>query len=136
MTRAFQDAFYVMGYFRTGSSYICNPPVLDTDEDWVLYTSQHRALHKELEDRGYILSSKDAQGYLATSDDLDGLFKPYNRFWAYRHKETNENLIVVDQYLHFLQWKVATELAKRLNVTNKEDRVALFRAIRSGGTML
>lgn len=131
--RAFMHAHTVLGYQQTGSSYIVNPPVLDTDEDWVVLVHSRSNARVELAKLGYTLSSKDMEKYKAGKTDP---FAMYNSFDAFRHPDTNENLIVVDHPYTFLQWKTATALAKKLNLTNKEDRIKLFRAIRSGGAVL
>lgn len=132
--RKFMSAHNVLGYAQTGSSYICNPPVLDTDEDWVLLVHNQAAAKQELLSLGYTFSAKDKEGYnvSATPDP----FQPHNRFDAYRNPDTNENLIVVDNPYSFMQWKTATALAKRLNLTDKDDRIAMFRAVRSSGLVL
>lgn len=126
----FEQAGDLVGWFRTGSSYTCDPPVLDTDEDFVLYAANRFELRRQLEALGYEYSNKDVKDYKDKNKDP---FAQINIFDAYRNPNNNHNLIVVATTDDFLKWKVATLVAKQLNVTKKEDRVTLFRAILSGG---
>jgi len=128
----FERAVSVLGWQATGSGYICNPPVLDTDQDFVLYSVDLRTARKELEALGYTYSVKDVEKYKLGKTDP---FQMYNSFDAYRHPENNHNLIVVNKATDFTRWKVATLVAKELNITDKALRIMLFRAIRSGGTL-
>lgn len=128
----FLKASGVIGWFETGSRVICNPPVMDTDRDFVIYTDNQRALRKELEFLGYTYSSKDMEKYKLKATDP---FEMYNSFDAYRHPDTDENLIVVSNTQDFRRWRVATQVATKLNLTNKNHRIILFRAIRSGGLL-
>lgn len=128
----FEQALSLVGFFPTGSRAICNPPPEDTDEDFVLSTGNPKQLRGELEALGYTYSSKDVEKYKAGKTDP---FAMYNSFDAYRHPDNDHNLIVVKHALDFKRWKVATLLAKELNLTNKEHRIMLFRAVRSGGEL-
>lgn len=128
--RLFEKAIHLIGWTPTGSSFICDPPVLDTDEDFVLYTATPKVFREELEALGYVYSNKDIEKYKAGKTDP---FALYNSFDAYRHPNNKDNLIVVKSADDFLKWKVATLLAKELNLTNKDHRIMLFRVVRSGG---
>lgn len=131
MEREFMKALHVLGYIQTGSRVICNPPVMDTDEDWVLLGTSPKGTDAELIKLGYDKTSPDSY-----KDDGSAPFASFNQFSAFRRRDSDENLIVVYNSHVFTQWKVATQLAKRFNLTDKEDRIALFRAIRSGGAIL
>lgn len=131
----FERAMSVLGWQATGSSFICNPPVLDTDQDFVLFTATPYNTRKELEALGYTYSSKDAEKYKLDETEVADPFQTYNSFDAYRHPDNNHNLIVVNKAIDFTRWKVATLVAKELNLKDKATRVMLFRAIRSGGTL-
>lgn len=126
----FEQAADLVGWFRTGSSYICDPPVLNTDDDFVLYAVNRFVLRPQLEALGYEYSNKDVKEYKDKNKDP---FAKYNVFDAYRHPGNNHNLIVVASADDFLKWKVATKVAKELNLLDKRHRIVLFRAIRSGG---
>ena len=127
----FEKAVDIIGFIRSGSSYICDPPVEDTDEDFVLYANNRDKVKKQLESLGYTFSDKDVEKYKAGTPDP---FAMHNNFDAYRHPDNKHNLIVVSNAADFLKWKVATLVAKELNLKDKNHRIILFRAIRSGGT--
>lgn len=129
MTFLFEKAISVIGWFESGSRVICDPPPTDTDHDFVIYTDSKSESRRELEALGYTRSNKD---YKASKTDP---FAMYNSFDSYRHTDNDHNLIVVFGTGDFKRWKVATQLATLLNVTDKDKRVALFRAVRSAGTM-
>ena len=128
----FEKSLEVVGWFATGSRVICDPAPQDTDEDFVLFVSNKLAAKRELEALGYTWSSKDQEKYQAGEGDP---FRLFNQFDAFRHPDNAHNLIVVTNLSDFKKWKVATNVAKALNITDKAQRVMLFRAIRSGGTL-
>ena len=105
-------------YFQTGSSYICNPPVLNTDIDYaVLCKSDWRAdLDADLRNAGYIPSTD--YGIL------------YGDFLSYRKSIATElvttNLIVFYDERRYKIFNYCTFLAKKLNLLNKDERVRFF----------
>lgn len=131
MSNLFEKATEVIGWFATGSRVVCDPAPQDTDEDFVLFTSNLKGARAQLEKLGYTYSSKDVEKYKDGNTDA---FAMYNKFDAFRHPDNAHNLIVVSNALDFKKWKVATLVAATLNITDKAKRVTLFRAIRSGGT--
>jgi hypothetical protein len=106
----------VMDMFPTGSRVICNPPVLDTDEDWVLMVPERRSFHDILVDAGYHRTSKS-------------YYRVASSITTYRSDLNNINLIVTDDQGMFDRWREATEIATQENLTNKEDRIKLFELI-------
>ena len=128
----FEEAPAVIGWFASGSRVICDPAPLDTDEDFVIYTPNLKTLRVQLEALGYTYSCKDVEKYKLNKTDP---FHMYNQFDAYRHPDNDHNLIVLSRDLDYIKWKVATLVAKELNLTDKKERIMLFRAIRSGGTL-
>lgn len=105
--------------FHTGSSYICNPPVTDTDIDIVVLTNNREELLNGILRFG---------GYLQT----DGRYSPSENNDFVSARVGNYNYIVVKDIDTFTRWKKATSLAKALNLRNKEDRITLFKAIVQG----
>lgn len=101
--------------FRTGSREICNPPPLDTDEDYLVW------------------SLSEVSGYLDVLLELGG--------WTYQDRPYGENLefdswrkgsvnILKTSDTNFaLKFKLATKVAKGFNLLKKEDRISLFEAI-------
>ena len=117
----------------TGSRVICDPPVLDTDDDKLL-------LVKDLEHAGNWFScngwdncfedwkdkaDKDPaeQVDTYTVELADGA-----RFQSWRRGTVN--VIVTDDEVLHLRSRAATLLAKELNLTDKKDRIRLFRAVK------
>jgi len=96
--------------YHTGSSAVCNPPVLDTDIDYVIYTDTYK-LESWLVDNGFKGSCKDYES--GTVSLRKGIL----------------NIIIVDDYTFYKRWVLATDLAKRFNLLKKIDRISLFSAI-------
>ena len=106
---------------RTGSSYICNPPVTDTDEDFFVQAllGQMDALGKELED----------DGWSVTYDDPEYTIEKNREIPFITARKGKQNLIIFQDDEAFIAFDKATEVAKRLNLLKKEDRVMLFQAV-------
>lgn len=109
-----------MRWFRTGSRVICNPPVMNTDADFVVLCDSQRG-HERIEEAGFINTSEDH------GDDYGARDAP---FTTYRCGEVN--LIVTDAEWFFTNWCGATDIAKRLNLLDKADRIALFQGVLYG----
>lgn len=109
-----------LGIHETGSRYICNPPVLDTDHDYVICTLDVAKLNKFLVDNNFVLSIAEEEGYKLQKDG----------FCCYRRGCVN--LIVTENYEWYLKWTKATKLAKKLNLLKKEDRIILFKFVLYG----
>ncbi len=104
------------GIHQTGSSVICNPPVTDTDIDYVIYTNEEDKLDTFLKCEGFKESCYDEEEY-----DLEK-----EGFTCYRRE--NINLIVLNDRKWYKCWVLATKVAKSLNLRVKADRVMLFKA--------
>lgn len=102
---------------QTGSSVICDPPVTDTDIDFVIYTKNLDRLSTWLINEGFKKTSKDEYEI----EDLQ------NQFCCFRLHVVN--LIVVSDKEIFNKWVEATTLAKRLNLRIKQQRIELFKYI-------
>lgn len=100
----------------TGSKYICNPPVMTTDEDYYAYApNTDNALIK-----------LKADGWeLCTENEYDE-----DTFTALR--KGSYNLILLFTSEDYFTHVQTTELAKRFNLTNKQDRIDLFELVRNG----
>lgn len=95
----------------TGSNYICDPPVTNTDIDWVVLVRSNPV--PELEELGWELCGEDMD-YDDGQSDFDAI------------RRQNINLILVYEEEEFNRWVDATESAKKLNLTNKQDRIDHF----------
>lgn len=104
---------------RTGSRYICDPPVLDTDDDYiVLVDDLAESIEKFLYQDGWKRSG--AESY-PVGGNWESIKKTFNG--------TVINLIMTDDENFFNRFVHATETAKKLNLLKKEDRIVLFQAI-------
>lgn len=103
-------------HFITGSREVCNPPVLNTDIDFVVL---HKGSPMDIEDAGWL----DTTG----TDESYGFEAPFRTY-----RSGDVNLIVVDSSAEFMKWKVATAAAKHMNLSHKQDRIALFQGVLYG----
>lgn len=109
----------------TGSRYICNPPVTNTDDDYVLFVEDIKAAYLELLDTNWTIGGANNASYAV--EDID------NWFSAKKHINGEViNYIVVGDQETFSKWVTATELCKKLNLLKKEDRIALFEVVVKG----
>ena len=112
---------HVLMWGRTGSSYICDPPVTDTDEDFFVQAQNQDmdALGKELED----------DGWSVTYDDPEYTIEDNREIPFITARKGKQNLIIFQDDEAFIAFDKATEVAKHLNLLKKEDRVMLFQAV-------
>lgn len=102
-------------FARTGSREICAPAPMDTDEDYIVYAPKD------------ISSVLTAFGY-ETRNRSDKY--PDNDFISFRNKEINVILTFKEDF--FERFVLATTVCKRLNLTEKRDRILVFQAILYG----
>lgn len=93
----------------TGSSYICNPPVVDTDIDFVVYSPTLAKLHEWCVVNGFKTNFED----YAIEE-----FRSYKRGVI--------NLIVTNDATFYKRSVKATEVARQLNLLDKQQRIDLF----------
>lgn len=98
----------------TGSRVICNPPVLDTDDDWLVWVPEN------LQD--FAMRTLEEMG--ATHSDEQ---ESYPDGICYRCGDVNP--ILIWDYDVFYRWVAATHYAAKLNLRDKAERTALFAAI-------
>ena len=103
--------------FPTGSNYICNPPVTNTDVDEMFLVDDLQEVNFQLTGLGWTKCGLEEETYQD---------KPSH--WASYRKE-NMNALLTTDLKYFMDFFKATEEAKHLNLLNKEDRVALFQKI-------
>ena len=114
----------VYGMALTGSRVICDPWPTDTDLDVLLCVEETELANIE-------------QFYLHDGWTPPASYAEYSRqdasdtLLTFRKmvEDVNVNLIIVGSVRTFSHWITATGLAQRLNLLNKQDRVALFAAI-------
>lgn len=109
----------------TGSRFICDPPVLDSDDDWVI-------LVEDLEYAKYKAARLDwyseDDGYYRADSGSEEL----GPFVSLRHSEGSSNYIFTDDAEFYDRYVAATLLAKKHNLLNKVDRIQLFHTVLYG----
>lgn len=115
---------HVLAYEPVGSRRTCKPPPINTDDDYLVLVKDHETFRAYVMDElgFYLLGSVvvDAAEPLDTKD----------RFSSYMLSETN--LIVTQDQSFYQKFIAATSVAKRLNLLQKSDRIALFQAVLYG----
>lgn len=104
---------------KTGSNYICTPPVEDTDIDFVILCStlDWEKIQTHLQTLGYTTES-----YITKpSNEKDSIFVSY--------RKGKINYIITCFPNLFSKFIIATSLAKSLNLQSKQQRITLFQYI-------
>lgn len=116
---------YIASY-RTGSNYTVTPPVTDTDIDidYLVLVKDLKEARDALISEGFVLCD---HVYAVTEEG-------HTTQWCALRKD-ELNLIVQADLTLYLRSCAATELCRALNVKSKEDRIALFRAVKFGGRL-
>lgn len=105
----------IVGWYPTGSRFICDPPPTDTDNDTVILVLKLDAAKIMLLNDGWTICGDDEY--------------EEDKFIAFRKGE--DNYIVTEDTQFFMNYVKATNAAKALNLTNKNDRVMLFKSVLS-----
>ena len=100
---------------KTGSRYICNPPVMGTDDDTVFLVNGFYDWAQLLRDDGFSDEQSEIQ------------YNTMGEFISFR--KGDENYIVTENPSFYMSYVIATEAAKALNLLKKEERVTLFQSI-------
>lgn len=117
----------VMSITPVGSRVTCAPAPTETDQDWLILIepAQWQPLCTELDGPwtfgGSLIRPEDHQS------------KPEERFWSWVRGV--DNLIVTDSPVFHQRFLAATSVAKRLNLLDKHDRIALFQAVLYGSVV-
>jgi hypothetical protein len=111
-----------IAWHDVGSRVSCNPPPADTDRDILCIVLDDAAFVAEAESKGF-----HAGGSLV---GRLGEAIQQRAFVSLRNGDVN--LIVTMDPLFARRFLLATRLATRLNLLNKDDRVALFQAVLYG----
>lgn len=109
----------------TGSRFICDPPVLDSDDDWVI-------LVEDLEYAKYKAARLDWYSEDGGYYRVDSGSEEPGPFISLRHSEGNSNYIFTDDAEFYDRYVAATLLAKKHNLLNKVDRIQLFHTVLYG----
>lgn len=101
-----------------GSRVTCDPPPAGTDEDWLVLTRGDP--QPGLEAAGF---TQDGSPEFYTGNDAGGF-----RSW----RLGDVNVITTQDAGFHERFMTATHLARRFNLLNKADRIALFQAVLYG----
>ena len=104
---------------HTGSSYICDPPVTDTDIDVIVLVQSMEKEVAMLQSMGWMLKSDKSRKYKKAYPD--SRFTP---LWLGQF-----NLLVTDCAEHYHDFVTATKICKAMNVKDKQHRITIFEAI-------
>jgi len=129
-TEAARDALLAkcLEWHEVGSRATCNPPVMDTDRDYLCLVI----------DLNEFVTAADAE---LGCDIVSGIIKNDNSATASASRYPRDftsiragefNLIATDRREFFNRFMAATRLAKRFNLLAKDDRIALFQAVLYG----
>lgn len=95
-----------------GSRVTCNPAPTDTDEDWLVLVKSMNVFVDMSKPNGWLCGSS---------------LKNCPEFVSLRLNEVN--LIITEQIYFWDKFLAASSVAKMLNLLQKQDRIALFRAV-------
>lgn len=93
----------------TGSAFICNPPITNTDIDFIILSSDWDKLGEWCEQNSFKTNFEDYE---------------LEEFRSYKRGPIN--LIITDDSVWYKKFTTATSLAKQLNLLDKDKRVVLF----------
>ena len=119
------EAIYgVLKVVPCGSKFVCDPPVMTTDEDYLVFAVNK--IHAELEALGYASDSDNTQpsSRPTVEDDVDWRFESWRR--------GSINLIVTTAEEFAKKHEAATRVCKKLNLLDKRDRIMIYQAVLYG----
>ena len=111
------DPDNLVSFQETGSHYICDPPVLHTDIDYIVLVNNLDKAHVTLVEGPWVYTSLEYVEMVGTN------------FRCYRNGVYN--LIVTQNTSWYLKFCAATEYCKAKNVRKKVDRIMYFESILS-----
>ena len=106
-----------------GSRATCNPAPTDTDIDIIALTSDptsFAALNEFIVESGYYWDQ--GKSYVGSDGGASD-------FQSWKNLGNNVNLLLTGSHLFYNRHLAATSVCKRLNVLNKQDRIAIFQAV-------
>jgi len=114
--RRLQKEFPDCQIFPTGSRYVCDPPVLTTDIDFIVYNKHSEGI-KLIE---WAWQKSSITEYMSGGEE--------DKFSSYRRKKVN---LIVSQDRGFVQgYIIATHICKRFNLLDKHHRVWVHAIVR------
>lgn len=110
----------VVSVEAVGSRITCVPTPINTDEDWLVLVRDNGKAAVALSQAGYTL------------DNPNNHYRPEQAVFNSWRGPNAQNLIVTDDWDWHRKFLAATSIAKRLNLLQKADRIALFQAVLYG----
>jgi hypothetical protein len=101
---------HVLDILPFGSYFVCNPPVENTDKDFLVLTNNIREYFYYLKFMEVTFSIDDAYAYRGFQSGRIG----------------DMNIIITDERERFDLYSTATQVVRTLNLTKKEDRLAVY----------
>lgn len=101
----------------TGSRVICNPPILDTDEDWLVFVPES-------------VQSKAIDWLVNHGAEYPGDQEHYPDGVCFHLGSLNP--ILIWDWTHYYKWVAATWIVQKLNPQSKEERTHYFAALVDG----
>ena len=119
---------YANRHELVGSRITCNPPPVDTDQDVLVFIDEANAddFVWRMKQTGFNVEL--GEGY--AEDALNS--GEEDRFQSYRLGDVNL-IVTVDERFYTL-FSAATAMARRANLMQKEERIALFQAVLYGNS--
>ena len=115
-----EEKDYIDRWHPTGSRFICDPPVMNTDIDYLCFCTDNQYTFK-----------LQFEGWSFTNPNNSGKYEGCERhFDTFRRNEYN--LIITKDFDFYCRFAYATHVAKKQNLTNKQDRINLFQEILYG----
>lgn len=125
----------VLSIHPTGSRYICDPPVMDTDEDLIVLFDDtggqrinrgNRLEIQAVNDRPY---EREIAVFKSVGFEMTKDVKLYHKGDFLTYRRGHYNLITCTDPDYYYLWVKATQLAKERNILDKEERIKLFKQI-------
>jgi hypothetical protein len=121
---------HLLGIERVGSRVTCSPAPTDTDDDWLVLL---KPVAKGVKDYGPEDAPIAALRAIGFEMDRRTPFYTGNDAGGFRSWRRGEvNIIVTRDPAFYELFLTATELARRFNLLEKADRIALFQAVLYG----
>jgi len=105
--------------YPTGSRYVCDPPVMNTDIDFGVYSTD-KTIKERIIKLGYKDTTNNEPAYHFQNEGYE--------FTAFRKRSVN--LILTHSKKFIDRHMVATHICKRKNVRDKLNRVFIHEAVR------
>lgn len=120
---------YSLRCVHTGSRVICDPPVMDTDDDYLLLVDIEVVdkLILALQADGFKIGGSRPARPLKEFPSIENIERDDGVFQSL--KKDGVNVLVTASHEYFENFVKATFLCRKLNLTEKEDRIEVFQSI-------